>query len=131
MLVARLLCWLRTHWYTGLLHIFATVEHVTCTVTEYSIFRLVDWIIEIVCDIWWYFIGIGRKHVPESIHIFNCAQATKVLLNPPNPNPNTSEKLDLSFPNLSGLSANYPLTVFHSHTLTHLLTSCPNELPAH
>lgn len=61
---------------------------------------------------------IGGKHVPKSIHIFNCVQANKVPLNPLNPNPNTPEKLDLSFPNLSGLRANYPLTVFQSHTDT-------------
>lgn len=63
--------------------------------------------------------------MPETIHQFNCAQATKVPLNPLNPNPNTSEKLDLSFPNLSGLRANYPLTVFPSHTLTHFTNMLP------
>lgn len=41
-------------------------------------------------------------------------------LNPLNPNPNTAEKLDSSFSDRSGLRANYPLTVFHSHTLTHI-----------
>lgn len=74
---------------------------------------------------WWCFMEIGGKHVPESTHVFNCAQATKVPLNPLNPNPNTSEKLDLSFPNLCGLRANYPLTVFHSHTLTHFTNIFP------
>lgn len=68
---------------------------------------------------------IGGTHVPESIHIFNCAQATKVPLNPLNPNPNTSEKLDLNFPTLSGLRANYPLTVFRSHTLTQVTDVLP------
>lgn len=63
--------------------------------------------------------------MPKSIHIFNCVQANKVPLNPLNPNPNTPEKLDLSFPNLSGLRANYPLTVFHSHTLTHFTNFLP------
>lgn len=65
------------------------------------------------------------RHVPKSMHVFNCAQATKVPLNLLNPNPNTSEKLDLSFPNLSGLRANYPLTVFHSHTLTQFTKVLP------
>lgn len=71
------------------------------------------------------------RHVPKSMHVFNYAQATKVPLNLLNPNPNTSEKLDLSFPNLSGLEQIIPwlfFTVTHWHSS---LTSCPNELPTH
>lgn len=58
LLVDRMLFWLCTHWYTGLLHIFVTVKHF---MHNDKYFHLGYWIIEIVCDILVIFYGDWRE----------------------------------------------------------------------